>query len=679
MVNKKVFAFVQARFEASRLPGKVCKNLLDKISALEIIIKRLKKSKKIFKIIILTTEKNKNKIIKICKKNKVEFFIGSERNVLDRYYNAAIKYDVNNILRITGDCPLVDVDIVNKAIDIYFKKKADYVSNVNPASFPDGLDVELFNFKSLRKSWKNCNNSFQKEHVTQYILNNENIRKFNFSNRTDLSNERWTLDTREDLMLLRYIFNYFKPNLYFSWKNVLKLKKKNPTNFKINSKYDRNFGMKINKGQKYWSRAKNIIAGGNHLFTKRPEMFLPNRWPTYYTKAKGCYIWDLENKKYTDISLMGVGTNILGYCNNTVDNQVIKKLKNSNLSTLNSYDEVLLAEKLIEMHPWFDMARFTRSGGEANAVAIRIARAASGKDNIAVCGYHGWHDWYLSANIQNRKNLDGLLMKGLLDDGVPKNLKNTVFPFHYNDFNSLKKIINKNNIGVIKMEVMRNQKPKNNFLKKVREIANKKNIILIFDECTSGFRETFGGLHIKEKVYPDMTILGKALGNGYAINAILGKREIMECVQNTFISSTFWTERSGPVAALQTLKLMEKLKSWKIISNMGKDIKKNWKKIAKKNNIKIEISGIDALPSFQIKHVNWIKFKTYITQEMLKKNMLASNTIYVSTSHNQKIIKRYYNELDKIFSKINMCINGDEEINRILETKESKTGFYRLN
>ena len=359
--------------------------------------------------------------------------------------------------------------------------------------------------------------------------------------------------------------------------------------------------------QKIWKKANSLIPGGTHLFSKRPELFLPGKWPTYFKKAKGCFIWDQNNKKYIDLSFMGVGTNILGYSNEKVDQKVIKTLKTSNMSTLNSLEEIKLAEELIKIHPWFDMARFTRSGGEANAVAIRIARSAARKDQVAICGYHGWHDWYLAANLKNKDNLNGLLMKGLKYSGVPKNLFNSVFPFKYNDYKGLKKlIINNPNIGVIKMEVSRNFGPENNFLQKVKKLASKNNIILIFDECTSGFRETFGGLHKKYNVKPDMMILGKALGNGYAINAILGKKKIMKNVENTFISSTFWTERIGPTAALETLKLMRRYKSWNKISMIGKKIKKKWKLIANKYQIPIEINGLESLPSFQILDSNWI-------------------------------------------------------------------------
>ena len=290
---------------------------------------------------------------------------------------------------------------------------------------------------------------------------------------------------------------------------------------------------------------------------------------------------DLENKKYLDMSLMSVGTNILGYSNNQVDNAVVKAIRNSNMSSLNCAEEIHLSEKLIDMHKhlkWQDMLE-----SEANAIAIRLARAAAGKDKVAICGYHGWHDWYLSANL-NKKVSNGILkdhlLPGLSTDGVPKNLRNTVYPFNFNDIETLEKICSNNKIGVIKMEIFRNIPPKKNFLEKVRKLATKKRIVLIFDECTSGFRESFGGLHLKYNVFPDMCILGKALGNGFPITTILGKKEIMENAQSSFISSTFWTERSGYIAGLKTLEIMEKIKSWKIITEQGRKLKKMINKVA---------------------------------------------------------------------------------------------------
>jgi len=348
------------------------------------------------------------------------------------------------------------------------------------------------------------------------------------------------------------------------------------------------------------------------------------------------------------------------------------------MSTLNASEEVFLAEKLIKMHPHFQMVRFAKTGGEANAIAIRIARAATSRDKIAICGYHGWHDWYLAANLKNNKNLNNHLLNGLNPKGVPSNLKDTTFPFEYNDIASLKRIIKRHKIGIIKMEVFRNVKPKNNFLKKVRHIATKNKIVLIFDECTCGFRETFGGLHKKYKVYPDMCILGKAIGNGYPLTVVMGKEEIMQNAQDTFISSTFWTDKIGSVAALKTLDEMQKNKTWVKISETGKIIKKKWKKLSIKYKLKLNILGLDALPSFSIESANWLKYKTFITQEMLKNNILASNAVYVSTCHNEKQIKKYFKILDGIFCKIKKFEKG-LNVDKYLHSPTCHSSFKRLN
>ncbi len=434
----------------------------------------------------------------------------------------------------------------------------------------------------------------------------------------------------------------------------------------------------MTEGQKLWNRAKLVIPGGNLLLSKRPEMYLPGYWPTYFSKAKGCKVWDLEGKELIDMSLMGVGTNLLGYGHKEIDEAVIKTINAGNMSTLNCPEEVLLAERLIELHPWADMARFARTGGEANAIGIRIARAATGRDTVAICGYHGWHDWYLATNLQESSALDEHLLEGLSTNGVPKGLAGTVKPFSFNRLDELKKIASENDLAAVKMEVQRSIPPEEGFLQGVRELCSKNGIVLIFDECTSGFRETHGGLHKKFGVNPDMAIFGKALGNGYAITATIGKRDVMEAAQNTFISSTFWTERIGPTAALKVLEVMEKEKSWEIVTEKGNLLRKEWKKIAEKNGLKIKLNGLPALSGFSIQSPNNIAYKTLITQEMLKRGFLASTSCYLSVPHSKDIIESYLDNLDEVFSIIASCENG-KSINSLLEGSICHDGFKRLN
>ena len=435
----------------------------------------------------------------------------------------------------------------------------------------------------------------------------------------------------------------------------------------------------MGKGQDLYKRAKKIIPGGTMLLSKRPEMHLPENWPAYYSKAKGCKVWDLDGKKYIDVSIMGIGTNTLGYGHEEVDNSVLNTVKLGNMSTLNCPEEVHLAEKLIEINPWAEMVRFARTGGEANAIAIRIARAASGKDNVAICGYHGWHDWYLSVNHNEQDDLSSHLLPGLSPNGVPKNLKNSTFPFEYNDYHGLETLVKEKNIGVIKMEVQRNFGPKDDFLHKVRKLATDNQIVLVFDECTSGFRETYGGIHKKYKVEPDVAMYGKTLGNGYAITAVVGKRSVMEAAQNTFISSTFWTERIGPTAALKTLEIMEKTKSWEIITKIGKSVQDRWSNLASLHKVNIVISGIPSLSSFTFSSPNHQAYKTFLTQEMLKKGFLAGTSFYASIAHKEKYLERYFDELDSVFEKIKKFELHQLHVSNFLKGPIVHSGFKRLN
>jgi glutamate-1-semialdehyde 2,1-aminomutase len=435
----------------------------------------------------------------------------------------------------------------------------------------------------------------------------------------------------------------------------------------------------MGKGQELYKKAKTLIPGGTMLLSKRPEMFLPDQWPSYFSRAKGCKVWDLDGRELVDMCIMGIGTNTLGYGNDEVDAAVLDTVKSGNMSTLNCPEEVYLAEKLIEINPWADMVRFARSGGEANSIAIRIARAASGRDKVAICGYHGWHDWYLSANHNDGDELSGHLLPGLSPNGVPKNLKDTVYPFHYNNYEELLSIVENNEIGTIKMEVVRNFGPEDNFLQKVRDLATQKNIVLIFDECTSGFRETFGGIYNKYGVEPDMAMYGKTIGNGYALTAVVGKRSVMEAAQATFISSTFWTERIGPTAALATLKVMERVRSWEIITAIGKKMQLGWQELADTHKLSITMAGIPALSTYSFISGNALSYKTLIAQEMLKKGFLASTNFYACTEHTDDKFEQYFNALDEVFATIAKCENDDQCIEDLLEGPVCHSGFKRLN
>ena len=673
----KIVAIIQARMGSTRLPGKVLKKLAGR-SVIDILLARLSGSELITEICVATSHSQENDLLcNTIKQLGYRVIRGSETNVLERYWDAAEATAADIIVRITGDCPVVDPKLVDRVIQLYLNGDIDYASNINPPTFPDGLDVEVFSRSALETAKIAAKSSFDREHVTPFIRNG-NFKKLNLKNTRDTSELRLTLDEPEDLLLLQKVFDNFCPEIDFNFEKVENLLMYDPALMETNILHKRNEGADIGTGQKLWKRAKDVIPGGNMLLSKRSEMHLPGQWPSYFSKTDGCCVWDLDGNRFVDTYYMGVGTNILGYSHPEVDEAVRNVVSLGNMSTLNAPEEVWLAERLLEINPWAGGVRFARSGGEANAIAVRIARAMSGQEGVAVCGYHGWHDWYLSANLGADDSLAGHLLPGLSTAGVPPSLRGVVHPFDYNDFENLVQLVTTKNIGVVKMEVMRTVEPTDNFLTKVRRLCDEHGIVLVFDECTSGFRETFGGLHIKYGVQPDIAVFGKTLGNGYAVSAVVGRSEVMQMAQTTFISSTFWTERIGSAAGLKALEVMEREKPWDTITGIGNKVRKIWQNLTDYYDLKISIGGLPAISTFSFQSPDAITYKTFVTQEMLKNGFLAGTAFYACTEHSDDILETYEAYLDPIFKMIKECEDG-RDIGTLLDGEICHTGFKRLN
>ena len=439
---------------------------------------------------------------------------------------------------------------------------------------------------------------------------------------------------------------------------------------------------KSGKSQILYKKAKTLIPGGTQLLSKRPEMFLPDLWPAYYSKAKGCKIWDLDGNEYIDVSYMGIGANVLGYANDEVDAAAKQAIDNGGMSTLNAPEEVYLAEKLIELHPWAGGVRYAKTGGEALAIACRIARAHTKKDIVLFCGYHGWHDWYLAANLTNKNALDNLHIPGLKPLGVPNGLSGTNLPFHYNNIHEFYELMDKHkgNIAAVIIEPIRNDYPKDDFLKKIRMESEKNGIVLVFDEVSAGFRLYSGGSHRVLGVNPDIAVFAKGMTNGYPLTAVVGKKDIMDSAQDTFISSTFFTERIAFAATLKSIEVYEKNRVWEKQSEYGKMIQEGWKKIAENYNLNISIGGILPMSHFTIiGNESPLVYKTYVTQEMLKRGYIASNAFYTSYAHSTEIINQYLDDLEDVFSKISYCISNNVSIESQLESSICQSGFGRLN
>ncbi|ASM74626.1 3-aminobutyryl-CoA aminotransferase (plasmid) [Pseudosulfitobacter pseudonitzschiae] len=673
-------AIIQARMGSSRLPGKVMRTVAGH-RVIDLVLDRLARATCIDKIVLATTDRLVDDVLAAHVSDRGYMVVrGSETDVLSRYARAAEAAGATTVIRITGDCPLIMPEIVDDAVERFRAgQPLDYLNNLDPPTFPDGFDVEIFTAEALRAADTRATEAFDREHVTPFLRREPEFRRATFCGSEDLSRIRLTVDEPDDLTTIERVLIALEPDIHFDLAALTNLIHRRPEIFTANNMIKRNEGASMGRGQKLWKRAKQIIPGGNMLLSKRAEMFLPDLWPAYFDRTEGARVWDLDGREFIDAGIMGIGTNTLGYSHPEVDDAVRDVVNKGNMSTLNCPEEVALAERLIEINPFADMVRYARSGGEANAIAIRIARAASGRDNVAICGYHGWHDWYLSANLSDDANLDGHLLPGLDPKGVPRSLAASTFPFLYNDFAALEALVSEKNIGVIKMEVFRNVEPHDDFLHRVRKLATDKGIVLVFDECTSGFRETFGGLHMKYGVLPDMAVYGKTIGNGYALSAVVGRRAVMEAAQSTFISSTFWTERIGPAAALKTLEVMERERSWEGITAIGNDYRTRLNLVAEAHGVDIAISGLPSLTTWSVKSMTPAAHKTYITQEMLKAGFLAPPSFYASLAHTPQILDAAFAALDPVFARVAECRDRGDDITGLLDGPICHTGFNRLN
>jgi len=437
--------------------------------------------------------------------------------------------------------------------------------------------------------------------------------------------------------------------------------------------------MNLTKSLEMQDRARKRIPGMTQLLSKRPDMFAPGVWPGYFSKANGVEVWDLDGNRYIDMSIAGIGANVLGYADPDVDRAVRAAIDNGTSCSLNCPEEVALAELLCEVHPWADKVRFARTGGEAMSVAVRIARAYTERDKIAFCGYHGWHDWYLAANLGTENALGEHLLSGLNPSGVPKGLAGTSIPFRYNRLDDLQAIVSAHgkDLAAIVMEPIRSQKPVPGFLEGVRALADETGAVFVVDEISAAFRMNTGGAHLILGIKPDIAVFSKALGNGYPIAAVIGKGHVMDAAQSSFISSTYWTERIGPTAALATIEKHRRHDIGRHLMRMGEAVQAGWATRAQKRGVPIEIGGIPPISHFAFQSDRAMAVKAFFIQCMLEKGFLASTIFYATYAHQDSHVERYLTAVDETFSTI-ADLTSSGSLEKKMKGAPATQGFKRL-
>jgi len=653
--NLKVLCIIQARMSSNRLPKKALADLNGKPAIIR-MIQRVKKSQLIDKLVLATGKSNDNDVLeKLVKQfTQINVFRGENNDVLSRFVDVSKKYRADIIVRLTGDCPLIDPELIDKAIQLLIDKKADYVSNILKRTYPDGLDVEVFNFDTLLKVDKISQDSFSKEHVTTYMHglrrsknNLKDIKKISLENSVDFSNLRWTLDEEKDLDFLNSVFKGISEQA--KWQDIISFLMNNPGIQLLNKEISLNEGAKKNNKNSLISRYKNsnklfkksikYIPLGSQTFSKSYMQWPKGVAPLYIDRARGAKIIDIDGNDYIDY-VLGLLPISLGYCDYDVDLAVMKQVNKGSIYSMPSKLETELAEKLVEIIPSAEMVRFGKNGSDVTTAAIRLARAYTGKELVAVSGYHGWHDWYIGTSSR--------------DLGVPKSVKKLTKKFVFNDLNNLISLIKKfpNKFAAVIVEPAGLEVTDNSYLKNLKNICKREKIILIFDEIISGFRIDIGGAQKFYGVVPDISCFGKSMANGYPLSALVGKRKIMKLMEEIFFSSTFGGETISLAASIATISKMQKLNTINKVKINGRKIIKGISKIILNNNMEdyITISDNDWWPKLIINSPleDESLFISLLRQEFLKNGLMLSSTFNLCYEHSDSnILKNTFIKFEK--------------------------------
>lgn len=650
-------------------------------------------------VAVTTTTEREDRAFDALSSEGIAAFYGDYGNIPLRYLQAADAFGVDAVISVEGD----DIFCAPEGMRAVLAGLKEGESGVRTVGLPFGMNLCGYRTEWLRERLDACGTNPPETGWFQALgMDRFPARRFNIVRGGE--DIRLTLDYPEDYLLFQRIIEDLGERIVsMSAEEIVfyirhnHLESINAHRIEDYERYSRERmlaeGLTVStgtvatsklwegSGQELYRRAKAIIPGGVQLLSKRPEMYLPGGWPAYYSRAKGAEIWDLDGRQYHDFTNMSVGACPLGYADPDVDAAVNAAVRDGSIATLNAPEEVQLAELLLELHPWAGAVRYARGGGDSMAVAVRIARATTGRDKVAICGYHGWHDWYLAVNIGDDSRLDGHLLSGLHPAGTPRVLRDTAAPFREGDLTALESIVQRHgdDLAAIVMEPVRNALPPVDYLEAIKRLAHSRGILLVFDEVSAGFRLCCGGSHLAIGVTPDMAVLAKGMSNGYPMGAVLGTKKAMAGTQASFISSTYWTDRVGPAA---TLACIQKYRSRNVHERqriIGKKLLDGWEALGKKHDLPIHSGGIPALAHFSIEGEYGLAARTLFTKLMLAKGWLAGPGVYPTWAHTEDLVEEYLSVADGVFAEIAAIGLSDRLLVELRPCEVAHEGFKRLN
>jgi glutamate-1-semialdehyde 2,1-aminomutase/spore coat polysaccharide biosynthesis protein SpsF len=649
-------AVIQARLSSTRLPNKVLLPLKGR-PVLEWVARAAQAIPGIDKVVIATSIGTDDDAVADWAK---EFGIACHRgpldDVLERFAQAARAENADIIMRLTGDCPLLDPQVCGEVLALLKRTGSAYASNASPPSWPDGLDCEAFTRAALDAAAAEATRPADREHVTVFIRD----RRHRFPQASlvcplpALHTERWTLDEPDDLLFLEAVVEKLpaKP----SYLDVLAVLDAKPTLRAINARITRNEGFVKSLRQEAlppWNgvatsnalleRAEKVVPLASQTFSKSRIQY-PADSPMFLTHGQGGRVWDVDGNCYVDM-VCGLLPVVLGYQDPDVDAAIRAQLNNGISFSLATTLETELAERLVELIPCAEMVRFGKNGTDATSAAIRLARAFTGRDRIGVCGYHGWQDWYIGATSRHK--------------GVPEAVQHLTHLFAYNNLDSARQLFidHPGEIAALIMEPMNAVDPAPGYLAELKELCHANGALLVFDEVITGFRYALGGAQSMFGVTPDLASFGKSMGNGMPISAIMGRADIMREMENVFISGTFGGEALSLAASIATIDKMKREPVIEKLWQTGTILADEMAKLTAGHGLSDIFSLVGRAPWKILAvqdHPTARKeaIKTLFAREMLRAGVLFLASHNVCYAHDGEDINRVLTAWDKALGKV---------------------------
>jgi glutamate-1-semialdehyde aminotransferase/spore coat polysaccharide biosynthesis protein SpsF (cytidylyltransferase family) len=678
-----IVAIVQARMRSSRLPGKTIADVAGR-PLLSHVVERVQSASRVDKVVVATTDQcADDPIAALCQIEGIQCFRGSEDDVLDRFYQAAQANGADIVVRITADCPLIDPAVIDKVIARFQVGDCDYVSNTLRYTYPDGLDTEVFSFAALERTWREGKKPSEREHVTPYLRTGKfRVANVESESTVPLGKYRWTVDYPADLEFVRGIHEAFAGNKQFGCQDIFQLLKERPELATIQAETIANEGYykslyqqartgsvprrPLPQSQAWLERAKRVIPGCAQTFSKGYTQYVQGVAPVFLQRGKGCKVWDVDGNEYIDY-VQGLLPNILGYAHDEVNAAAAAQLQEGHSFSLPHPLEVQLAERLTRLIPCAEMVRFGKNGSDATSGAVRAARAFTGRDRIACCGYHGWQDWYIGSTTRNA--------------GVPMAVQRLTHPFKYNDLSSLEKLFNEhpNEFAAVIMEPMNFVEPARSFLAGVKELAHQHGALLIFDEICSGFHLGLGGAQKLLGVTPDLACFGKAMGNGFPISCVLGRADVMRIFSEIFFSFTFAGEVASMAAAMKVLDILESTDALARMEANGQTLQDGVNTMVREAGLdaRIKASGRPQWSLLRFTDVNGADsplVRNLFQQEAVKRGVLLLATHNMTAAHDVSAVHQTLEAYAEVIKTLADWLQ-DSDPSRFLEGAMSQPVF----